>query len=162
MMIDISCDNKLSYYSFLDELNYLLQQSAIISTQQLVNGEADPKENWHHSSPEECSHTVGRIIVYIEEHLTEQLSLEKLAEEAQLNKYQLIRLFREEQDITPWKFLISKRIDKVKELLEEGLSPGQAAVEAGFYDQSHLNRTFRERTGLTPKEYQEQEFKNRN
>jgi transcriptional regulator GlxA family with amidase domain len=76
---------------------------------------------------------VGRIIVYIEEHLTEQLSLEKLAEEAQLNKYQLIRLFRKEQDMTPWKFLISKRIDKVKKLLEEGLSPGQAAVEAGFF-----------------------------
>lgn len=161
-MIDISCQTKLDYYSFLDELNVLLEQSAIISSRQLIHGETDPKENWHPSSPGEYSPKMGRVIVYIEEHLTEQLSLEKLANEAQLSKYQLIRLFHKEQDMTPWNFLISKRIDKVKKLLEEGYSPGQAAIEVGFYDQSHLNRVFRERTGLTPKEYQRQEFKNRN
>ncbi len=105
---------------------------------------------------------VGKVILYIEEHLSEELSLEELAEKIDLSKYQLIRGFHKEEGTTPWKFLMQKRIDNVKDLLEEGIPPGQAAVESGFYDQSHMNKAFREATGQTPKEYQEKNFRNRN
>src|SRR5699024_3009968 len=110
----------------------------------------------------ELKPVIGRVIIYMENHLAEQLSLEKLASEAQISKYQLIRQFRDETGVTPWKFLIAKRVDRVKEFLEDGKPLSQTAVETGFYDQSHMTKIFREETGYTPKEYQEKYFKNRN
>lgn len=141
------------YNSFRDNLESLLLRMGITA-------QSSPDDGDETASDAPVQLKVGRVIVYIEEHLTEQLSLERLAEEAQLSKYQLIRLFRKEQDTTPWKFLVGKRLDKAKELLEAGWSPGQVAV--GFYDQSHLSKVFREATGQTPKEYQEEHFKHRN
>lgn len=100
--------------------------------------------------------------MYMQEHLSDELSLDEIAEEAHLSKYQLIRRFREETGITPWKYLIGKRVEEARTLLEKGMTPAQTAVETGFYDQSHLNKAFLEETGLTPREYLETNFKNRN
>lgn len=161
MMIDPTRHIDLSYYSFLDELEHLLQNSGITPSRQQIQAEANPEKNWH-KPPEEHSPQIGRVIVYMEEHLAEPLNLEELAKEAQLSKYQLIRRFRAEQGTTPWKYLISERVDKAKKLLEKGWSPGQVAVETGFYDQPHFSKSFRDKTGQTPKEYQEQNFENRN
>ncbi|HLR26305.1 MAG TPA: AraC family transcriptional regulator [Fodinibius sp.] len=143
----------LSYHhdltSFTRELYQLLSRAGISAS-----GNRPANSQSRSVSDLKIQPKIGRVIVYIEEHLSEQLSLEKLAEEAHLNKYQLIRLFRKEQNTTPWKFLIGKRIDKAKEMLEKGIAPGQIAVETGFYDQPHFSRSFREETGRTPKEYQ--------
>jgi methylphosphotriester-DNA--protein-cysteine methyltransferase len=46
-----------------------------------------------------------------------------------------------------------KQIDRARQatmLLREGLSPGDAAVEAGYFDQAHLTRSLRRLIGLTP------------
>lgn len=161
MDIDTQSELYISYSSFLKELRILLGNVGITPTRQPITANANRKKN-KIGKNSDTQPTIGRVIIYIEEHLTEQLSLDKLAEEARLSKYQLIRQFRDEKGTTPWKFLVGKRIEKVKKLLENGVPPSQAAVEAGFYDQSHLNKKFREETGCTPKEYQEEHFKNRN
>lgn len=160
-MVAESLHTEITYRLFLKNLNALLKESGIEPFRQPITANADRKKNGTEKTSD-TQPTIGRVIIYIEEHLTEQLSLDKLAEEARLSKYQLIRQFRDEKGTTPWKFLVGKRIEKVKKLLENGVPPSQAAVEAGFYDQSHLNKKFREETEQTPKEYQEEHFKNRN
>lgn len=156
----------LSYRLFLNKLSELLNHSGITLSRLPVLAELcnNSDRDRHACSPsgEKENQQIGRVIIYIDEHLTEELSLEKLAEEVRLSKYQLIRRFREEEGVTPWKYLVEKRIEHAKELLQNGVSPGQAAVESGFYDQSHMNRSFREETGLTPKEYREKNFRNKN
>lgn len=161
-MIDTSRHIDLSYYSFLDELELLLQNAGIFSSRQRILAEANREKNWGTPSPKEHSPQIGRVIVYMEEHLADPLNLEELAKEARLSKYQLIRGFRNEKGTTPWKYLIGERIEKAKELLEEGRSPAQVSVETGFYDQAHFSKYFKKETGKTPKVYQEQNFKNRN
>lgn len=159
--IEMHAATNISYASYMKELQIILAEAGIVSSHQTITAETNRKENrTDHNS--ELKPVVGRVIVYMEDHLTEQLSLDKLAEEVQLSKYQLIRRFRDETGVTPWKFLIGNRIDRVKEFLKDGIPPSQAAVEAGFYDQSHLTKIFREEMGCTPKEYQEKYFKNRN
>lgn len=152
----------LSYQSFAKELHDLLKTSGIAPARFPILAGDDKRKNALPPSIGETTSQIGRVIIYMDEHLAEELNLDELAGEVNLSKYQLIRRFREEAGTTPWKFLIGKRIERVKRLLEEGISPGQAAVEAGFYDQSHLNKVFREETGITPKEYQEQNFRNKN
>ena len=156
MTINSLVSRTLSYSSFTTELNELLRKSGIVSSRQFIRGQSDDTTDWPSSLTENASPQLGRVIIYVEKHLTEQLSLDKMAEEAQLSKYQLIRHFQNAQDITPWKYVVSRRIEKAKELLREGRSPGQVAVETGFYDQAHFSKSFKEETGQTPKEYQEE------
>lgn len=150
-----------TYFNVQIELNSILVDCGIIPHTRAVTAGIKGREA--DESPDlTIDQKIGKVIIYIEENLTQQLSLQKLADEIELSKYQLIRGFQREKGTTPWKFLINKRIEKVKQLLIDGMSPGQAAVEVGFYDQSHLNKVFQENTEQTPKEYQEENFNNNN
>lgn len=150
-----------THKSCLVELQIILNRSCIRTLSlPVVMETGKPERRIRQNSVNQS--VVGQVLVYIEEHFTDSLSLEILAEEAKLSKYQLIRRFREETGSTPWKYLTLRRIEKAKILLEEGMPPGQAAAEAGFYDQSHLSKAFSKETGMSPKEYQEKNFRNRN
>ncbi|MDR8393767.1 helix-turn-helix domain-containing protein [Aliifodinibius sp. S!AR15-10] len=161
-MLDKKTSPSTSYRLFLKSLKSLLTWSGIHHSRQPIVAESEPSKNRIKLPVTVRSPRVGRVILYMEEHLNEELSLGQLAESVQLSKYQLIRRFRKEMETTPWKYLLTRRIAKAKQLLEQGMSPGQVAIETGFYDQSHLNKVFREKLGRTPKGYQEENFANRN
>ena len=57
------------------------------------------------------------LLRYIEEHISEELSIDVLAEQAFLSKYHLMRLFREETGTTIMAYLTQLRMDKAKSLL---------------------------------------------
>ena len=64
------------------------------------------------------------------------------------------RLFKETTGITPHQYVIRCRIDRAKNLLQQGkLSIAEIAKEVGFVDQSHLHRHFKRLVGVTPKKY---------
>lgn len=154
--------NNFTYRAFWYELKVLLNRTGIAPSRIPISAGFNRKEEHGYPSVEEYSPQVGRIILYLEDHLTEELSLDELAEKVELSKYQLIRRFREEKGTTPWKYVIQQRVEKAKRLLERGTPSGQVAAETGFYDQSHFSKSFRDETGQTPKEYQEENFINRN
>ncbi|WP_234572736.1 helix-turn-helix domain-containing protein [Rhodohalobacter sp. 614A] len=161
-MLKIHKINRRTYPNFVHHLYSVLFEAGITPHSFSDSSDDENRKEWRLPSDVILKDKVGKVIIYIEQHLTEDLSLNKLADEIELSKYQLIRGFQKEEGTTPWKFLVHKRIENVKKLLEDGMSPGQAAVESGFYDQSHMNKAFREATGQTPKEYQEKNFKNKN
>lgn len=97
---------------------------------------------------------IGRVLVYVEEHLEGPLSLDRLADEADLSKYYFARRFREEVGRTPWAYVRQARIERAKRLLEQGASPAEAAFEVGFFDQSHLTNAMQDIEGMTPRQYQ--------
>lgn len=84
---------------------------------------------------------------------TMDVSLAELGAAAGLSPYQLVRAFRDAFGIAPHAFQIAQRVLRARRLLEAGVPPSEAAVSAGFFDQSHLHRHFRRRLGLTPAEY---------
>lgn len=81
------------------------------------------------------------------------LSLSGLAEACGADMYALHRAFTRSVGLPPHAFQTHQRLRRAKELLRAGLSPGEAALEAGFCDQSHLNRHFARLVGLTPAQY---------
>lgn len=103
---------------------------------------------------------IGRVVSFIDDHLDSPLTLERLAEEAELSKYHFSRVFREEVGLPPWSFVRRARVDRALGLLERGASPAAAAVEAGFCDQSHLTRAMKEIVGKTPKQVQTESHRN--
>lgn len=76
-----------------------------------------------------------------------------LARAALVSKYQLIRAFKREAGLTPHQFQIQNRVRKAQRLLEGTATMTEAALAAGFCDQSHFIRHFKRLVGLTPTEY---------
>jgi AraC-like DNA-binding protein len=55
--------------------------------------------------------------------------------------------------MTPHAYRLNRRIEQARRLLREGWEPARAALECGFFDQSHLHRHFRAIAAATPGEY---------
>lgn len=93
---------------------------------------------------------VGRVRDYLEARFDEDVRLDRLAEIAGLTRHHLIRAFRRETGLTPHAYLVDRRIRAARLLLADGSAPADVAVRCGFCDQSHLNRAFKARMGVTP------------
>jgi AraC-like DNA-binding protein len=65
----------------------------------------------------------------------------------------LVRMFSREFGISPHQYLTGRRVDLARGLLLDGVPPSAAAATVGFFDQSHLNRSFRRLLGTSPGRY---------
>lgn len=98
------------------------------------------------------------VIDYIQEHLDQDLSLAELAGLVQLSPYHFARLFKRSTGLSPHKYLLKCRIERVKQLLiARKLSLAEIACVVGFSSQSHLNYHFKRLVGVTPKAFVRQQ-----
>lgn len=70
-----------------------------------------------------------------------------------LTRYELARQFRLLLGTSPYRYLLMRRLDLAREEIHRGRPLADVAVEAGFADQAHLTRMFRDAFGLTPARY---------
>lgn len=109
-------------------------------------------------SIDRCDVRIHTIIDYMRAHLGKEISLNTLAEIAGCTSYHIIRLFKETVGMSPHAYLIQLRLEKARELIDEGETITDAALNAGFSDQSHLTRRFKKRFGITPGKYEAQKL----
>ncbi|MBS6366685.1 MAG: helix-turn-helix domain-containing protein [Clostridiales bacterium] len=107
------------------------------------------------SAPPACRAEVAHACAFLQQHLAERLDLAQVCQAVGLSKSTLLRAFTLEKGITPYRYLESLRIDAAKRLLEQGLTPVQAALQTGFSDQSHFTHYFRRFLGLSPGAYRD-------
>lgn len=89
----------------------------------------------------------------IEENFAETLSLEQLAALSNLSLHRFATAFREQVGMPPHRYQCHLRLEHAGRLLSQGVPPADAAIEVGFFDQSHLSRHFKRRFGVTPAYY---------
>jgi AraC family transcriptional regulator len=96
-------------------------------------------------------HAVTR---YIEENVSQQISLAKLAELAQLSVFHFSRAFKQSFGMPPHRYHASRRIERAKILLAKpNQSVTEIALDMGFSDTSSFTAAFRKLAGRTPTEY---------
>ncbi|RWF53539.1 MAG: AraC family transcriptional regulator [Mesorhizobium sp.] len=101
----------------------------------------------------ESSGSRERFSIYedvIECELGSQLDLQRLADAACVTRFQVIRDFKKAIGLTPAAYIRDRRLRRASSLIEQGLGLADAAIAAGFADQSHFSRTFRATRGMTP------------
>lgn len=92
------------------------------------------------------------IVMYVSEHLFEELSVPMLSEHFHLSTSQFNRVFRRATGAAPWEYILKKRVTAAKEKISCGYS-AQAACEAcGFHDYSAFYRAYTKQFGCSPKE----------
>jgi AraC-like DNA-binding protein len=102
------------------------------------------------SCPSPC---VARAIQRLDSAPDTSVSLEELAALSGVSRFQLLRGFARETGITPHAYLVQRRVRLARQLLADGQTPAQAAIQAGFADQSHMTRAFVRQLGITPGRY---------
>ncbi len=95
------------------------------------------------------------VVEYIEEHLDGCPTLAQLAAVVRLNPYHFARQFKAATGLPPHQYVILRRVERAKQLLQAGtdLSLAEVALRAGFSDQSQFSRHFKRLVGVTPGQF---------
>jgi AraC-like DNA-binding protein len=112
-------------------------------------GQPTPSES--HGGRE--GHRMAKVKDYLAAQFQRDIPIDELARLVGLSRYHLMRAFCKEYGLPPHAYVNQLRLIAAKQWLAAGRSAADAAVSAGFYDQSHLNRVFKKAYGITPGAY---------
>ncbi|NIY71135.1 AraC family transcriptional regulator [Marivivens donghaensis] len=98
----------------------------------------------------EPSPAIGRVRERLNDDPTMPVTLVDLARLADISPEHLSRRFRAETGLSPFQYLTSLRVRAARERIAGGSGLAEAALAAGFADQSHMTRWFKRSYGITP------------
>ena len=101
--------------------------------------------------------TFQNVINFINRHIAEDLTIDKISKGCYINKYYLCRIFKKKMGITVMEYVLQTRLAMAMELLtKEEMSVTQVGIVCGFSSPSYFSRIFKEKTGFSPMAYKKQ------
>lgn len=107
-----------------------------------------------HPLPDVPPQRLARVMEFMASNWQRDLSLEELCRVADCGPTSLIAAFRRHYGLTPHAALIDLRVRQARQRLRHGLAIADVALDCGFSDQAHLQRTFKRLLATTPAHYQ--------
>lgn len=105
---------------------------------------------------------IKQTITYINEHILERIEIDRLAEITKWKKHHFIRIFTKHMDITPYQYILNRKIEKSKILLQDDrISITAISFELGFQSYSNFCNAFKKITNKTPDAYRNLKKMNR-
>ncbi|MFP2931765.1 helix-turn-helix domain-containing protein [Pyxidicoccus sp. 3LG] len=108
------------------------------------------------SLPQHANPRIERAADFISDNCTRPLKLDEICQAAELSASYLIRAFKKRYGMTPHAFLVNRRVQFARAQLKRGHGIAEVAHEAGFADQAHFQRAFKQLLAATPGQYQGQ------
>ena len=106
------------------------------------------------SAPDQKSYSsdsqVEQLLKYINRNLSENLSIDHLAERFFFSKYHMMRKFKKETGYTIHNYIISKRLLHARSLIAQGTPVMKAAMQSGFQDYTAFVRAYKKQFGTVP------------
>lgn len=96
---------------------------------------------------------IDEMIKYISEHLSEDLTLERMEKDFYISKYHITREFKKHTGYTFHQFVLKKRLLYSKYLLREKKNANLVFMECGFVSYPHFLKAFKKEFNMTPKEF---------
>ena len=133
----------------LNCLSLLAQLLVLVNRTALRAGRApEPREN--------ADSVVYRMLGYINEHYSEDLSLDLLANEFFLSKYHLSREFSRVVGTSVHRYIVQKRLIMARQMMAAGTSTSEVSQLCGFGDYSNFYRAFTNEYQISPRKYMEE------
>ena len=106
------------------------------------------------SSPDKKTYSsdtqVEQLLKYINRNLSENLSIDQLAERFFFSKYHMMRKFKNETGYTIHNYITSKRLLMARSLISQGMPVMKAAQASGFHDYTTFVRAYKKQFGKAP------------
>ncbi len=129
--------------------SYLMQMLLLV-----IREQCEPMERPRGYAFESASkkYVAEQVVSYIEDHYSEKISLDQIAENMYLSPFYISRIFKGETGYTPIRHLINLRLEKAKALLEGGYqgSIQEVAALVGYDDAYHFSKLFKKKYGISP------------
>lgn len=91
---------------------------------------------------------------YIDDNITENITLNKLVDALNISKSHIERVYKEEYNITPIKYAINRKLELAASLLITTNFPiSTIALNFAFYDSKYFSKCFRSYFGMSPSQY---------
>jgi transcriptional regulator GlxA family with amidase domain len=98
---------------------------------------------------------IARAQQWLETNLAREVNYDELARTLRISRRSLERRFKQATGMTPLSYLQTLRVEKARQLLEEGIATfSEITYAVGYEDISFFRKLFIRLTGLRPKEYQ--------
>jgi AraC-like DNA-binding protein len=132
-----------------NDLFYSLAES-IIADQRFIFDHLSKLDFKKNVTNEELFRAVFQAKSFIDEHITDNLSLEKIALHIGISKYHFIRIFKSVFGISPYQYQKRKRLDFAKLDLMGDTEILTTAIRYGFSDAPTFTKAFKQQFGQTP------------
>ncbi len=140
---------------------YLRNLLALLSTHYIQNySNFSDLESERGSTSKFDRKQMDKVERYIDKNISSHISVEDLADLLHCSKFYFLREFKKLTGITPYQYLIDKRLEQAKILMSSPQNNiSSVGLDLGFNDQAHFTRAFKNQFGLTPGQFQNQVHK---
>ena len=95
-----------------------------------------------------------KAVLYMKNNINRKLTITEISEHCLVSPYQIKDIFREKQKMSPIAYFISLKIEKAKKLIDNSsMNYTQISEVLGFSTVHYFSRIFKNKVGLSPKEY---------
>ncbi len=108
--------------------------------------------NLHYIRNSSSNEKILAVLDYLNEHLTEEINIDSLAEQFYLSRYHLMHTFKDETGYTIGSYLSTKRLQLARELIRTGTPITDACYECGFKNYSTFSRAYKKSFGSSPRD----------
>ena len=133
------------YISESEKFNQTIVKCAIIELLHIINTIKSKNVQIKNN------HNIDEIINYINNNLSNDVSLDDIANHMFMSKYHLCRIFKEHTGLTINKYITNKRIKLVQNLYSQGNSLTVSCIKAGYSNYSSFYKAYITETGKSPK-----------
>ena len=147
---------KVQFRNYYSNIRNLSAAKAVNVCYRILCSAVEDRKNSVDRDEVKCSKEyMSTAVAYIEEHLNdEDLSIVSVATHVYLNSVYFGRVFKNTFHMTFKQYLLQRRMEKAKELLENrSISIGMVCEQVGISNQSYFSHLFKEYTGKLPSEY---------
>ena len=94
-----------------------------------------------------------KVTAYIEQHYAEHITVSDLARKFYVSESSISHLFKQKLGVSIYRYVTQRRLISAKNLIAEGITLEQVAVQVGFADYSAFYRAFKQEYGISPRQY---------
>ena len=94
---------------------------------------------------------INDIIKYIDNNISQKITLDDLENFVHLSKYYISHLFKNIMGISVFNYIIERKIRYAEQLIRQGIRPTQASVMVGYYNYANFYENYKRLTKTSPK-----------
>ena len=133
--------------------NLMLRSKLHAVLMEMLNYVEQTNDDSQFLSGNKADRIVGNAKKFMDDHYTETIALKDISDELSISPYYLSHLFKKECGFTVFSYLAGLRLNKAKDLIEDGrMTISEVANTVGYNNKSYFTQTFRNYFGMNPSE----------